>query len=95
MSSTIEWTIDAATAGVHDLNLRYANGSGETRSVQIQSLTTGETLTLDLPPTAGWSDLQYATASTPLTAGKHKFRLTSALATPVAIDFLMVSPPVA
>ena len=93
--ATIEWTTDAATDGTHELSLRYANGTGQTVTVQIADVATGETVTINLLPTAGWSELRFAKASINLTAGKHKLRLTSTLPSAVELDQLVVSPPVA
>jgi hypothetical protein len=47
-----------------------------------------------LPPTGSWSTWEYATAPITLIAGTHKLRLTAPVASPVAIDSLVLSPPV-
>jgi glucose/arabinose dehydrogenase len=90
----VEWTVEAAIGGTHDVYLLYANGSAEMRTVEVIDVNSGAKATIALPPTGSWSTWQYATGSIPLAAGSHKLRLTTAVASTVVIDSLTLSPPV-
>jgi hypothetical protein len=91
---SLEWTINAATAGDYDLHVRYANLSANVLNVELLDVTTGTTTNLALPRTSGWSSLSYASVTVNLSGGTHKLRLTSSVQSPVVIDSLMVSPPI-
>ncbi len=87
--SYLQWTVNAAQAGVAALTFRYANGSTANRPMDI---TAGGTLYADelaFPPTGAWSTWQTATAMVALNAGTNTIRATATTATGGPnVDFL-------
>ena len=91
--TAIEWNVAAETTGTFNLNVRYANGSSETQTIEVLDVDSGNVVSINLPPTGSWSTWLYATAPIALTSGPHKLRLTCSVSSAVAIDSLLLSPP--
>ncbi|MFD4638327.1 CBM35 domain-containing protein [Lentzea sp. NPDC058436] len=85
-------TTSGSTAGANSLVLRYANGTGSTRTVTLA--VNGTTRQLSLPATAGWASWGTVSQNVTLNAGANTLavRYGSADNGNVNIDSLSVDP---
>jgi hypothetical protein len=76
VGASVEWTVNAASAGTATLTFRYANGSTSSRpmTVTVNGVAAG---TLDFPPTGSWDTWANATATVTLAAGANTIRATA------------------
>jgi hypothetical protein len=71
----VEWTVNVATAGTYNLNIRYANGGTGERPMSIQ--VNGTTIVSSLSfPVTGWTTWTVRTQSVSLPAGSVRIRAT-------------------
>jgi hypothetical protein len=68
-NAAVSFGVAVATAGDHDLALRYANGTGSTRTFTLT--VDGASRQVSLPATAGWDSWATVTQSVFLDAGDH------------------------
>lgn len=68
-NAAVTFAVSRGQSGPVDLALRYANGTGTTRTFSL--LIDGMRQQIALPPTSGWDAWQNATVSTTLSAGNH------------------------
>jgi glucose/arabinose dehydrogenase/chitodextrinase len=87
----IEWTISIPTAGTYTLGFRYALGSDANRPLGVQVNGTVVAASLAFPPTATWTDWQYASVSVNLPAGTSTVRVSSIGVNGPNVDHLHVS----
>ncbi|MEO6327952.1 MAG: carbohydrate-binding protein [Ginsengibacter sp.] len=73
----IEWTVNAAGAGLYALQFRYSNGGATDRPLKLE--INGVVIAASLPffPTGGWTIWSVSSASASLIAGTNKIRLTA------------------
>ncbi|WP_339075500.1 cellulose binding domain-containing protein [Teredinibacter turnerae] len=93
VNTSVDWAVDAATAGYYDLALRFANGSGAARP-GVLTLTSGASVSYDITfaTTGAWST--WATEIMPifLNAGKNLITLTATGDSGLAnIDYLSLT----
>ncbi|MFQ1001572.1 TIM-barrel domain-containing protein [Modestobacter sp. SSW1-42] len=74
-STSLSFEVTAATAGAHQLALRYANGLGEARTLTLTVDGAGARQIL-LPPTGSWDTWAVLPVDLDLTAGLHTLALT-------------------
>ncbi|MFI6477045.1 cellulase family glycosylhydrolase [Nonomuraea sp. NPDC050663] len=74
--SSVEFTVDAASAGTATLTLRYANGTAANRPMAI-SVNGGAAVTRDFPGTGAWTAWTSTTLTAPLNAGTNTIRATA------------------
>ncbi|GAA2647876.1 discoidin domain-containing protein [Nonomuraea recticatena] len=87
----VEWTVTAATAGAHNLTLRYANGTTANRPLAVA--VNGVTVNRDFPGTGAWSTWADVTLTATLNAGANTVRATATAATGGPnLDKLTVGP---
>ncbi|SDF76152.1 Carbohydrate binding module (family 35) [Lentzea fradiae] len=70
-AATTSFTWSAPAAGTYSLNLRYANGTGSTRTLTLR--VGGAARQVSLPATANWDTWATAPVSVPLATGTHTF----------------------
>jgi hypothetical protein len=90
-NAQVAFGVTAATAGSHELALRYANGTGaaKTLTLFVDGASAGQ---LTLPATANWDSWTTQTATVTLSAGAHTiaYRFTAADSGNVNLDALGV-----
>ena len=91
----VEWTVNVATTGTHDLVFRYALDSAN-RPLRI--LVDGTTLasTLDFPPTGSWENWGEVQVNATLTTGTHTIRAQTTGVSGANMDHLRIeslTPP--
>jgi Glycosyl hydrolases family 31/Carbohydrate binding module (family 35)/Carbohydrate binding module (family 6)/Domain of unknown function (DUF5110) len=74
-SSALSFDVTAATAGTYALDLRYANGLTDPRTLSL-SVDGGAARQISFPPTANWDTWSVLPVSLDLGAGKHTVSLT-------------------
>jgi len=76
----VEWTVNAATAGIRTVSIAYANGTTADRPMDItvngQVVASG----VSFPPTADWSTWRTVDVAVPLAAGANTIRTTATTA---------------
>ncbi|GAA4062293.1 cellulase family glycosylhydrolase [Nonomuraea soli] len=77
--SSVEFTVDAASAGTATLTLRYANGTTANRPMAI-SVNGGAAVNRDFPGTGAWTTWTSTTLTAPLNAGSNTIRATATTA---------------
>jgi unsaturated rhamnogalacturonyl hydrolase len=75
IGGSVEFAVDAASAGEHDLVFRFANGTAETRPAEVE--VNGTATTLPFPGTGAWTTWSTQRLSTPLTLGRNTIRVTA------------------
>ncbi|MGW2400161.1 PQQ-dependent sugar dehydrogenase [Kitasatospora sp. NPDC001664] len=89
--SSVEFTVNAATAGAGVLSVRYANGTTIDRPADITVNGARVAAGRSFPSTGTWDTWTTATVTAPLTAGANKVRLTSSSADGLPnLDYLEV-----
>ena len=89
----IEWTVNVPQTGSYRLNLRYAHGGTNTRTLSIAVNGTVVNTGLAFGPTAGWSDWQTKSADVSLPVGTAvMIRLTATGSSGPDVDSLTVTP---
>jgi polygalacturonase len=91
VGASVQWTVNAASAGTATLAFRYANGTTVSRpmSLTVNGVAAG---TLDFPPTASWDTWATATATVTLAGGANTVRLAATTSTGGPnLDYLEVS----
>ncbi|MEJ5944796.1 carbohydrate-binding protein [Pseudokineococcus basanitobsidens] len=73
--AAVGFTVDAETSGTHELQLRYANGTGSERTLSV-SADGVERGRVRLPATGGWARWATATTALDLAPGTHEVRYT-------------------
>ena len=74
----MKYTVDVASPGTYSINLRVANGSGQTATLEIQSGDGTKTLAVASVPNGGWSDWVTVSASGGFaTAGRQSIRIAN------------------
>ncbi|MEU5974405.1 glycoside hydrolase family 88 protein [Streptomyces sp. NPDC047315] len=74
----VEFTVDAAAAGATELTLRYANGTGANRPLDVAVNGTQVADDLAFGPTGAWTSWRTGRLTAPLVAGRNTVRVTSA-----------------
>ncbi len=76
VGASVQWTVNAASAGTAMLTFRYANGTTASRpmDLSVNGVAAG---TLDFPPTGSWDTWQTASATVSLNAGANTVRLAA------------------
>ncbi|WP_431258041.1 CBM35 domain-containing protein [Roseateles chitinivorans] len=91
-NAQVAFSVTAAQASTHALTLRYANGTGASKSltVFVDGTAAGQVL---LPATANWDSWGTQTTNVTLTAGAHSvaYRFTAADSGNVNVDALSVA----
>ncbi|TDV57190.1 CBM35 domain-containing protein [Actinophytocola oryzae] len=72
-NATATFTVAGATSGNHNLTVRYANGTGATRTMSL--LVNGSTRQIALPATANWDTWTSTTEQVTLNAGTNTIAL--------------------
>jgi polygalacturonase len=91
--SYVQWTVNAASAGVATLALRYANGTTIDRPMDISVNGTVVAAGVSFPSTVDWATWQTATLTATLTAGANAIRATATTANGGPnVDYLEVQP---
>ncbi len=73
----VEWTVDADSAGDHQLDFRYALGKNEIRSLELTVNGTVVDPSLDFGTTGAWDSWSTVAQTVALDAGANTVRLTS------------------
>lgn len=74
----MKYTVDVASPGTYAIDLRVANGSGQTATLEIQSGDGTKTLAVASVPTGGWSDWVTVSVSGGFpTAGTQSIRIAN------------------
>jgi Carbohydrate binding module (family 35) len=68
-NATATFTITGASAGNHNLSIRYANGTATTRTISL--VVNGSTRQISLPATANWDTWATTTEQVTLTSGTN------------------------
>ncbi|WP_344879453.1 PQQ-dependent sugar dehydrogenase [Nonomuraea antimicrobica] len=76
--SSLEWTVNAPSAGTGTLAFRYANGTTSDRPSDISVNGTTVAAARSFPPTGVWTGWTTVTLTAPLTAGPNTIRATAA-----------------
>jgi hypothetical protein len=87
----VEWTVQAAAAGSHQLAIRYASGAAASRPLQIVVNGVVVSSALAFPPTGGWDKWATASVTTNLKSGANKVRATSTGSSGANLDQLAVT----
>lgn len=95
--SAVTWTVQAPWEGNYRIDLRFANGSGAVRPMQLQCNQINEvfadTWTLDFAATGGWTDWQTYSLVLKLNAGENKIQVLSTQADGGPnLDYLRLTP---
>lgn len=77
--SYLEYTVNAARAGMHSLVFRYANATTANRPLSV-AVNGGAGTTVPFPGTGAWTTWQTASTTVVLTAGTNKIRTTATTA---------------
>jgi glucose/arabinose dehydrogenase len=80
VGSYVEWSVPATAAGNVSVALRYANGTGVDRPMDISVNGTVVRSAMSFPGTGNWSTWQTATFTVGLSAGTNRIRATSTTA---------------
>ncbi|MFI6597729.1 carbohydrate-binding protein [Nonomuraea sp. NPDC050536] len=80
VGSSVEFTVNAASAGDASLTLRFANGTTADRPMSVTVNGTVVASTLSFPPTANWDTWSTQTLTIPLNAGANTIRATATTA---------------
>ena len=75
--SYVEFTVSAAAAGTSSLTLRFANGTGTDRPMNISVNGTVAASGVSFPATGNWDTWVTRTLDIPLAAGNNKIRATA------------------
>jgi chitin-binding protein len=78
--SFVEWTVTAAAAGNGTLSIRYANGTGTNRPMEVRVNGTVVAAGRAFAGTGGWDTWATSTLGVPLRAGANTIRLTATTA---------------
>lgn len=92
-SDYIEWTVEAAEAGVHHLGFRYALGATDSRGLQIVVNGTVVQSSLAFPSTGSWTEYRTVESSAVLNAGVNIVRATAIGSSGGNIDRLDLTAP--
>src|SRR6266540_2437177 len=76
LGASVEWTVNAASAGTATLTFRYANGSTTSRPMTL-TVNGAAAGTLDFPGTGSWDTWANATVTAPVNAGSNTIRVTA------------------
>ncbi len=76
VGASVEWTVNAASAGTATLTFRYANGSTTSRPMTL-TVNGAAAGTLDFPGTGSWDTWANATVTAPVNAGSNTIRVTA------------------
>ncbi len=88
----IEWTIPVKVPGIYNISFRFANASGEERSLQITDNDVDAGTLSFSPLSSSWSDWLFLNGSEIfLTPGVHKIKLTAMGTSGPNIDELSLS----
>jgi uncharacterized delta-60 repeat protein len=88
-TGSIEWTVNAATAGWHNLTVRYANGDTVARPMDL-SVNGGPAKYLVARPTGMWANWATETIAVDLVAGANRIRLSPHQSPGPNVDWIMV-----
>ncbi len=91
VGASVQWAVDAASAGAATLTFRYANGTTTDRpmNLTVNGVAAG---TLNFPPTGSWDTWANASANVTLAAGANTVRLAATTSTGGPnLDYLEVS----
>lgn len=92
--SYVQFTVNAATAGVYTMDVRYANGT-TANSTHSLSVNAGTASTLTYPVTGGWlsaGQVGTLTTSVTLNAGTNTIRLTKGSSGYAELDYIQLTP---
>jgi exo-1,4-beta-D-glucosaminidase len=78
--SSVEWTVNAASAGAADVVLRFSNGTTANRPMSIAVNGTVAAPAVDFPATTNWDSWQTTTIHLTLSAGANKIKATATTA---------------
>ncbi|WP_238005350.1 PQQ-dependent sugar dehydrogenase [Dactylosporangium sp. AC04546] len=78
--SSVEWTVNAATAGTATIGLRFANGTTIDRPMDVSVNGTVVSPALSFPGTGTWDTWQTRTITAAVTAGANRIRATATTA---------------
>ena len=87
---TIQWSVSAKTAGMHNLSFRYALDKGE-RPLQLQVNGIAPKSQPSFAATGGWNKWNWVTVSVPLRSGMNEINLVSKGKSGGNLDCLYVS----
>lgn len=73
---SIQWSIPSALPGVYNLGIRYANGSGVNRPLELAVNGAVDQAALAFPPTEAWTTWTLVNEQITLSAGANTVRLT-------------------
>jgi hypothetical protein len=92
--SYVQFTVNAAAAGVYNLDVRYANGTNA-NSNQSLSVNGGTAATLTYPVTGGWLSAGHVgtlSTSVSLNAGSNTIRFTKGASGYAELDYIQLMP---
>jgi exo-1,4-beta-D-glucosaminidase len=72
--SSVEWTVDAASAGTYDLVIRYANGTTTSRPMDFSVNGAGAAQGVAFDGTGAWATWAAKTVRVTLSAGANKIK---------------------
>jgi hypothetical protein len=80
VGGSIEWSVDAASAGPTALAIRFANGTTVNRPMDIAVNGVVVAAGLGFGPTANWDTWQTTSLTVPLNSGANTIRATATTA---------------
>lgn len=87
----IEWSVSAASAGTHTLDIRYANGGSTDRPLSVNVTGTTVNSALAFTPTGDWSTWSTTSFTANLNAGNNTVRVTLQEGSGPNVDHLTVA----
>ena len=92
-TASTSFAVSTSAAGTHTLGLRYANGTGSTKTLSL--VVDGATQQVSLPATSNWDTWTTASVGVNLAAGSHTiaYRFTTADSGNINIDAVDLTTP--
>jgi len=75
--ASIQWQVNANTAGNYGIEVRYANGSTASRGATLQAVNAGFSATMSFDITSEWTNWQTEAASISLMEGSNTISLSA------------------
>ncbi len=92
VGASIQFAVDAATAGNYEVTVRFANGGSAARGANLQSTELGNSVSLSFISSGVWTDWQEVSSVIYLAQGQNSLQLTATTADGLAnIDSIRLS----
>ena len=88
---SVEWSVTVPSAGLHELQFRYALGGGASRPLQISVNGTVVNASFGFPPTGGFANWSTVSMTATLNAGVNTIRAVSIGSSGANLDNLTVT----